>query len=295
VLLCSVNPDLGPTAGAPRPAAPLVARRNGARPARRVAIVGAGPAGLECATSIARDIEVVLFDERAEIGGHLRDAARAPNRSGWNALLDYYSHGLEAAGNVDVRLGAEAGPDLLREFDRVVVAAGSAEVLPDLPGIDRAVSASAFVRAGARAPAGRTLMIVDDGFGWWPCASAVEQGLANGFVTVTVLTPASAFGAKLPPEGHVQLLARLRGAPLEIRPLMALESADAASVTARNVLSGAVAEFAADVLVVVGERRPRAWLELVPDRPSVQVIGDAVVPRRVQHAVSEGRAAGVAA
>ena len=46
---------------------------------------------------------------------------------------------------------------------------------PTLPGIDRALSSSRFIaqrtRSGRRA---RTLVIVDDGFGWWPCASAVE-------------------------------------------------------------------------------------------------------------------------
>ena len=83
-----------------------------------------------------------------------------------------------------------------------------------------------------------------------------------------------------------------RGAPLEIRPLTRLESIAAGSVTARHDrLSGAIHEVAADVLVVVGERCSRAWDGLVPPGPSVQVIGDAIVPRRVQHAIAEGRAA----
>ena len=291
VLLCSVNPDLGPTTDGPRPAAPLTARRNTAPNQRRVAIVGAGPAGLECATSIAKEWSVVLFDAREEIGGHLRDAARAPNRTGWNALLEYYLHALATADNIDVRLGTEARPDLLEGFDQIVMAHGSVEVLPELVGVQRAVSASRFVGEGVSAAAGGSLVIVDDGFGWWPCASAVETGVASGFDRITVLTPAPAFGSKLPPEGHVQLLHRLRGAPVDVRPLTKLESVAATTVTARSVLSGAVADFAADVLVVVGERRPLEWEELVPSGPGVQVIGDAVVPRRVQHAIAEGRAA----
>jgi 2,4-dienoyl-CoA reductase (NADPH2) len=294
VLLCSVNPDLGPAADAPRPAAPLTLRRNGPRPARRVAVVGAGPAGLECAVSIEKDRHVTLFDEREEIGGHLRDAARAPNRSGWNALLEYYAHALQVADNVDVRLGTVAAPDLLAGFDQVVVASGSVEVLPEVPGIERAFSASSFIRAGGTTAGGRQLIVVDDGFGWWPCASALETGIASGFAAITVLTPGPAFGSRLPPEGNVQLLRRLAGAPLEIRPLMAVESVAAASVTARNVISGAVSELPADVVVVVGERRSRDWEELLPPGPAVQVVGDAIVPRRVQHAISEGRAAAAA-
>jgi 2,4-dienoyl-CoA reductase (NADPH2) len=57
------------------------------------------------------------------------------------------------------------------------------------------------------------------------------------------------------------------------------------------VLSGSKAEVAADLVVVVGERRARPWDALVPAGPGVQVVGDAVVPRRVHHAIAEGRAA----
>src|SRR5215208_7138903 len=53
VLLCSVNPELGPPGAESRPATPLVVRRGAERDAGRVAIVGAGPAGLECAITLA--------------------------------------------------------------------------------------------------------------------------------------------------------------------------------------------------------------------------------------------------
>ena len=86
-------------------------------------------------------------------------------------------------------------------------------------------------------------------------------------------------------------MARLRGAPLEIRPLTIADSIAATSLTARNVLSGKTADLPADLVVVVGERRARAWEQLVPAGPGVQVIGDALVPRRVHHALAEGRAA----
>jgi 2,4-dienoyl-CoA reductase-like NADH-dependent reductase (Old Yellow Enzyme family) len=297
VLLCSVNPDLGPSPAGPRPATPLLARHgtgaaaHGSRAsARRIAIVGAGPAGLECAISITSEHEVVLFDEAARLGGHLATAATAPNRAGWRSLIDYYESSIDHAGNVDVRLETAAGPDLLAGFDHVVVAIGSEEALPsDVPGLPRAVSSSQFIADGG-GDGGSDLVVIDDGFGWWPCASAVETAVAAGWGRITVLTPADAFGARLPPEGHVQLLARLRGAPLEIRPLCRVELIAGASVTARNVMSGAADELPADLVVIVGERRARAWEPLMPPGPAVHVIGDAVVPRRVHHAIAEGRA-----
>jgi 2,4-dienoyl-CoA reductase (NADPH2) len=192
---------------------------------------------------------------------------------------------------VDVRLETSARGELLAGFDHVVVAAGSEEVLPDLPGIDRALASSRFIAREPSPPAGTALVVVDDGFGWWPCASAVETAVAAGWESVTVLTPAASFGTRLPPEGQVQLMARLRGAPLEIRPLTVVESIGAGAVITRNVLSGGTAEIPADQVVVVGERRARSWDALVPGGPGVSVIGDAVVPRRVHHAIAEGRAA----
>lgn len=291
VLLCSVNPDLGPSPHGSRPATPLLARRGMTATTHRVAVVGAGPAGLECATSISHEYGVTLFDDRDRPGGHLMTASSAPNRHGWQSLLDYYEAAIDGADNIEVRFQTAAGPDLLAAFDHVVVAIGSEEMLPDLPGVDRAMSSSQFIANGSPAAPGSALVILDDGFGWWPCASAVETGIAAGWERITVLTPADSFGARLPPEGHVQLLARLRGAPLQVRPLTTVESIAATSLRTCNLMSGATDELPADLVVVVGERRAQAWKPLVPAGPAVHVIGDAVVPRRVHHAIAEGRAA----
>ncbi len=288
VLLCSVNPELGPPGADRRPAAPLVVRRGATSNGGRVAIVGAGPAGLECALALAGYREVVLFDAREAIGGQLAVAAAAPNRHGWRALLDFYAHALEG---VELRLGSPVHADDLAGFDEVVIAIGSTEVLPDLPGIERALPSSSAL--GQRL-SGHSLLVVDDGFGWWPCASAVELGVAAGFESIVVATPAAAFGGSLPPEGRVQLLARLRGAPLEVRPFTALASAGDISAILTNTMSGAAERVPADTVIVVGERVAREWSALVPGAGTVRVIGDALVPRKVSHAIAEGRAAGEA-
>jgi 2,4-dienoyl-CoA reductase (NADPH2) len=260
-----------------------------------VAVVGAGPAGLECATALAGRREVVLFDQRAMIGGQLAIAAVAPNRSGWRALLDFYAAALERARDVEVRLGAPVGRGDLDGFDEVVLAVGSTEVPPALPGIERALPSSQAIAGGPDALTGRShLLIADDGFGWWPSASAVELGVRAGFAAITLVTPGPAFGATLPPEGRVQLLGRLRGARVEVRALTALQAVTDGGAELRNVMSGAVEAVATDTVVVVGERVARDWSALVPAGPTVRVIGDALVPRKVAHAISEGRAAAAA-
>jgi 2,4-dienoyl-CoA reductase (NADPH2) len=273
-----------------RPAAPLVVQRGTPDGCGPVAIVGAGPAGLECATSLAGRREIVLFDERVTIGGQLATAATAPHRRGWQSLLDFYGSALEAAPDLAVRLGVRATAADLDGFEEVVIAAGGDEVLPSLPGIERAMSATDAIRTGTIAR-GSTLLIVDDGFGSWWGASAVELGIRAGAELITVLTPGAAFFSALPPEGRVQLLARLRGAPLTLRPATGLEAITDGGAELRNLMSGRTEMIDADTVIVVGERRSRDWSSLVPASATVQVIGDALVPRRVAHAISEGRAA----
>jgi 2,4-dienoyl-CoA reductase-like NADH-dependent reductase (Old Yellow Enzyme family) len=285
VLLCSVNPELGPPGAERRPAAPFVVRRATEPTGGPVAIVGTGPAGLECAFALTGRREVVMFDAREVIGGQLAVAAAAPNRHGWRALVDFYAHALEG---VELRLGSPVRAADLVGFDEVVLAIGSTEVLPALPGIERALTPSAAI--GQRLT-GRRLLVVDDGFGWWPCASAAELGVRAGFESITVATPGAAFGASLPPEGRVQLLARLRGAPLQVRPLTTLDSVADDSAVLRNTLSGIAETVPFDAVIVVGERVARDWRALVPIAGTVRVIGDALVPRKASHAIAEGRAA----
>lgn len=292
-LMCSVNPELAPPGMHRRPAEPLVLQPPVGQPAVAgpVAIVGAGPAGLECASALASaGREVVVFDAGEAIGGQLAIAASAPGRHGWRSLLEFYDDGLSQAREVELRLGVTATSAALSSFPEIVLAVGATEVLPAIDGIDRAIASSTAL---ARGPAElhEHVLIVDDGFGYWPCASAVELAIAAGARRITVTTPSAAFGASLPPEGRAQLLARLRGAPLEVRPFTALQAVTGDGAELRNVMSAEVALVRAGTVIVVGERRARDWSGLVTPAAGIRVIGDALVPRKVASAIAEGRAA----
>jgi 2,4-dienoyl-CoA reductase (NADPH2) len=291
VLLCSVNPDLAPRGSDRRPAAPYLIQR-GDRGGRRVAVVGAGPAGLECALAIGRaGVPVVVFDQRDTIGGQLAVAAAAPNRTGWSSLLSFYEAGIAAATDSELRLNTTATPEDLADFDHVVLAIGSHEALPDVPGIVRVVTSSDAIGGAAPGIApGSDVVVADDGFGWWPCASAVETAVRAGAAAITVLTPGPAFGAALPPEARVQLLARLAGTPVDVRAFSALAAVEEGHAQVRNVLSNSISAVAADTVIAVGERRGNEAGALVVAGPSVWAIGDMVVPRRAAHAIAEGRA-----
>ncbi|MGZ4436658.1 MAG: FAD-dependent oxidoreductase, partial [Nocardioidaceae bacterium] len=94
------------------------------RAAKRVAVVGAGPAGLATAVATAeRGHRVTLFEASPEVGGQFRLAMRVPGKEEFAETLRYYTRRLEVLG-VDVRLSTRADVDTLRGFDEVVVATG---------------------------------------------------------------------------------------------------------------------------------------------------------------------------
>jgi 2,4-dienoyl-CoA reductase-like NADH-dependent reductase (Old Yellow Enzyme family) len=286
--LCAVNPDLAPAGESRKPARPY-------RPARhvpsgpRVLVVGAGPAGLECAiTAAARPgVEVVLLERSRRIGGQLCSASAAPHRSGWADLLAYYRRRLDALG-VRVRLGAEPTEADLAAAEEIVWALGAQESVPTVEG---AVTAETLLRdAGTLLTGARSVVVCDDGFGGWPGVGAVEAALASGVPRVVLTTPGSAFAGAIPAESRTQLLERLAGRPLDVRPLCAPVAWEGGVLRLRRVLDGTEETVPADLVVQVGTRYPRPVPH--PDRPATR-IGDAVAPRQVSHAIAEGRAAGL--
>ncbi|MFG2381724.1 FAD-dependent oxidoreductase [Streptomyces avermitilis] len=103
---------------------------------KRVAVVGAGPAGLACAVSAAeRGHDVTLFDAASEIGGQLNVARKVPGKREFDETLRYFRTQLEQHG-VDVRLNTRVTSEQVAAYDEVVVATGVSPRTPGIPGID---------------------------------------------------------------------------------------------------------------------------------------------------------------
>ena len=131
---CSVNPQC---------ANELRTRLLPAVEPKRIAVIGGGPGGCECARVLAlRGHTVTLFERQPRLGGALIPASSAGFKHHDAALIAYYENELSRLG-VDVRTGTPADADCVAALspDVVVVATGARPNIPQIPGIDRALTA----------------------------------------------------------------------------------------------------------------------------------------------------------
>ena len=108
------------------------------RRAKKVAVIGGGPAGLSAALESARRGHTVsLFEARAALGGQFGIARRIPGKEEFAETIRYFTNALAEA-DVTVRLGhrVTAAELLAAEFDEVVLATGVVPRIPSIPGID---------------------------------------------------------------------------------------------------------------------------------------------------------------
>ena len=198
-----------------------------AQRAKRIAVVGAGPAGVTAATYAAeRGHQVHLFDAAAEIGGQLNMARRVPGKEEFDEMLRYMRQRIAETG-VTLHLEQRVGADDLAGFDEVVVATGVVPRDPRIPGQEHSKVLSYIdVLRGARSVGERVAIIGAGGIGFDVAEFLVHHGVSTALdldawqAEWGVGDPAEARGglrvggiAPAPPARKVVLLQRKAGKP----------------------------------------------------------------------------------
>ncbi|MBT2397893.1 NADPH-dependent 2,4-dienoyl-CoA reductase [Streptomyces sp. ISL-100] len=163
------------------------------RRSKRVAVVGAGPAGLACAVTAAeRGHTVTLYDASDVIGGQLNIARKVPGKEEFNETLRYFRNQLDEHG-VEVRLGTHATAESLTAagFDEIVLATGVTPRIPQIEGIDHPSVVSYLDLLRDDAKAGDRVAVIG--------AGGIGFDVAE-FLTDTSSDPAGTDSASLSPE-----------------------------------------------------------------------------------------------
>ena len=130
---------------------------------RKIAVIGAGPAGLVCATTAAaRGHDVTLIEAADRIGGQFNLARRIPGKEEFAETLRYLDRQLTKTG-VKVELNRRVAASDLGRFDHVVLATGITPRTPEIPGIDHEKVASYVDIIEGRKVAGQRVAIIGAG------------------------------------------------------------------------------------------------------------------------------------
>jgi 2,4-dienoyl-CoA reductase-like NADH-dependent reductase (Old Yellow Enzyme family) len=255
---------------------------------RRVLVIGGGPGGLEAARVAAkRGHKVELHERSHELGGQVLALARTPHRQGYLKIIEWLVAQTRRHG-VDIRLDSELDAEaaLARRPDAVVLATGSADAAPDLPGADQAhVFTARQVLAGANL--GRRVVIGD-----WDgrhMGTSLAELLAERGHEVAMVSATFFIGMDIDLLTWRPIYERLLTLGVRMEPLEELTAINNDGVTVTR-LNRTTRQLPADsvVLCTRGRAERSLYRGLLGRVPVLKTIGDAWAPRQLEQAIFEG-------
>lgn len=254
---------------------------------RVIAVIGGGPAGMEAALTLAkRGFKTVLFEASDKLGGTVNLAAVPPNKGMLNEFIETMEAQLMKAG-VEIRLNTCGTPDEAKAVgaEAVFIAAGGKTIVPDLPGISRAVTAE-DVLAGKAAAAGENVVVIGGGVTGLETAETLAPDHK-----VTVVEMLDKVGGNLYPSVVMHLVQEIMKNGGQIAKGKALAEVCETFVRVKDTKSGEIREIPADsVVLAMGVRANRpdieAYREAFGDK--VILVGDSSRPGQIYDALHSG-------
>ena len=259
---------------------------------KEIMIVGAGPAGLECAYVAAqRGHEVHVYDKREELGGTLLEASRAPyGDEELMTCVNYQKKMCEMAG-VEFHLGTEVTDDLIQEEmpDTVVLATGPIYSKIQGPGGDRENVVNVLDVMAGKAEVGENVVV----WGNRKPGIGVALHLVNKGKKVTIVGREKTAGFDINPSFKWRYMIYLRQ-----NGIMAYNDCDIEEINDGEIIVKTFDGYRFPVkcdTVVVSAREANDSLKKVVQAEGVElfVIGDALVPRNLSSAVHDGYRIGI--
>lgn len=259
---------------------------------KRVAIVGAGPAGLYAAIAAAKaGHEVTVYERQDHVGGNFYTAAIPPTKGEITDFLVWQKTQCEMLG-VTIKYNTEATVDMLKDFDKVILAVGSHPATPPIPGLKETASVTTAKEIlEGRVMPGENCVVIGGGQVGAETAHFLAQALRQ--VTILEMMPEIAKDAALAVKWHLTEALEKRKVAIQTKARILRISED--GVLYQNAQGDEVLAPADTVVIATGYRSNEDLKEqLDKNGVAYTAVGDAVRARKVLHATHEGYAAGKA-